>query len=202
MKSTSQLCLIILLLLGTPLLIFNLYGDDRDLKDLLEAEQGQVIADVGAGDGDWVGKILDWVGPNGTVIATEVDSGKVSRIRRKAETSGWDNVKVVLGDQEKTGLEPDSCDRVLLRLVYHHFENPQIMVSDLFRSVREKGRIAVIDFVPNSHLPRNSIPSFRDRHGVDPQEVQQQMKAVGFTFLKQVEKWEGQSDRFLLLFEK
>jgi len=179
-----------------------LSGDDAKLRELLRARTGLVFADVGAGNGEWVESLVEWVGPEGQVIATEVDSSKVDKIKRKVNRSGWENVQVILGDQKSTGLPQDCCDGVLLRLVYHHFEKPETMTEDLFQSIRSGGLIAVIDFVPSSYLSRSNIPSFRDGHGVDPKEVRQQMEDVGFTFIEEINEWDGHNDRFLLLFEK
>jgi ubiquinone/menaquinone biosynthesis C-methylase UbiE len=192
-----------------PVLLLTLFfllpcalGNRDELKEVLQIRSGQSWADIGAGDGDWTESLVEWVGPEGRVVATEVDAEKVSRIQRRIERNGWTNVSAVLGNQRQTGLEAGCCDGALLRLVFHHFEQPDLMCSELFQAVKRNGLVAIIDFGPDSGFSRRNVPSFREGHGVLPEEVQNRMQEAGFVLKKRIDNWDGDSDRYLLLFQK
>jgi ubiquinone/menaquinone biosynthesis C-methylase UbiE len=95
-----------------------------------------------------------------------------------------------MGDQEKTGLEARCCDAIHLRHVYHHFKKPQAMQAELLRALKPGRLIAVIDFEPDSN------------HGIKSEQVRKQMTEAGFEFIRRIDKWEGRSSRYLLLFRR
>lgn len=182
---------------------FDRVGDEtRALAKLLQVSAGDAVADVGAGDGEFAVELAQIVGADGRVIATEVDPVKIEKLQRLARGQPLENLEVVEGDQFRTGLSSGCCDAVLLRLVYHHFEDPEKMQDDLFQALRPGGRIVVIDFPPDNHLPRRSVPKFREGHGVTAAVIVREMSAAGFRLLQRKEHWQGDGDHYLLLFEK
>ena len=137
-----------------------------------------VVADVGAGDGDWSFRLAERVGETGHVYATEVDEDELKKIRRRIRKADNDNITAVEGDQERTGLEADCCDAILLRLVYHHFSDPARMRTDLRRALRPGGLLAIIDIVPQKHWRK--LPEVPDRggHGIPVQDLIAEVTAL------------------------
>ena len=158
------------------------------VAELLEIQDGSVIADVGAGEGRWTVELAQLVGQRGRVIATEVDDGEMKKLKRKARD--YDNISFVMGDQKRTGLEAGCCDAIHLRHVYHHFKKPKAMQAELLKALKPGRLIAVIDFAPD------------DRHGIRAEKMQQEMTQAGFEFVERVDQWEGRSSRYLLLFRR
>ncbi len=85
------------------------------------------FADVGAGDGRYSVALARTVGERGRVYATEVDPDDLKKMEDRVEREKLSNVDVVRGTQEATGLSEACCDGILLRRVYHHFQNPAAM---------------------------------------------------------------------------
>ncbi len=194
-----------LVLIGTLGVTFcrgDVQGESKELAELMLLESGSVVADLGAGDGEWSQALARRVGPSGRVIATEVDEKKLDRLHRLARRDALSNLVVVSGDQSKTGLTPACCDAILVRLVYHHFEEPESMQRDFLASLKPGGRIVIVDFPPDRGLPRRSTPEFRGGHGIAADQVIQEMTAAGFQLLQKVEQWQGDDKHYLLLFEK
>jgi ubiquinone/menaquinone biosynthesis C-methylase UbiE len=54
------------------------------LKEL-DRKQGDVVVDIGAGDGWWAEKMAKFVGSKGTIHASEVVQDKVDRMKEKFE---------------------------------------------------------------------------------------------------------------------
>jgi len=181
----------------------RLHADEAErIAETLDLEAGARVADVGAGDGEWAERLARRVGETGHVYATEVKEDLVEEIRERMKTEGLDNVTVVLGDQESTGLPDACCDAVLLRMVYHHFANPETMRADLRRALKPGGLIAVIDIVPQETWPRLADVPDRGGHGVPADDLVAEMTADGFTVVSRHPDWNGEEDRFCVVFRR
>ena len=169
---------------------------------LLALDPGHVLADVGAGDGDFTEGLAAKVGPKGRVFATEVKKDLVKKIRKRSGRLGLAQVEAVLGDQDRIGLTEGCCDAILLRLVYHHFVKPDAMRSELWRALRPGGLIAVIDITPQENW--RELPDVPDRggHGIPTDSLVSEMIAEGFELVSQVDDWNGDEDRFALVFKR
>ena len=168
----------------------------------LALEEGSRLADVGAGDGEWTIELAPHVGRTGHVWATEVDPDNLASIEERVARLGLDNVTVVLGDQQATGLPDACCDRMLMRLVYHHFEDPATMRASLIRALEPGGRVVVIDIKPQASW--RELPNVPDRggHGIEPDVLVREMAADGFRVVDRRDGWHDDPDRFCIVFER
>lgn len=167
---------------------------------VLDLAPGMTVADVGAGDGDFALELARLVGEDGRVIATEVERRKVRKIRRRATAQGLDNVTVFLGSQDDMGLESGCCDAVLLRLVYHHFQEPAPMRAGLRAALKPTGLLAIIDIAPQAGWRK--LPGVPDRggHGIPPEQLHDEMTADGFELVARFDDWNDDAERFCMVF--
>lgn len=172
------------------------------IAEALALRAGMQVADVGAGNGRWSEELARRVGETGHVWATEVDEEEIEEIRDRVESAELGNVTPVLGDQQGTGLPDGCCDAILLRLVYHHFTEPEPMRASLRRALRPGGLIAVIDIVPQKDW--HQLPGVPDRggHGIAPAELIAEMTADGFEVAAEYERWDDEEDRFCIVFRR
>jgi ubiquinone/menaquinone biosynthesis C-methylase UbiE len=172
------------------------------IVEVLGLEPGMRVADVGAGDGDWAVQLARQVGAQGHVWATEVDGHEIDRIEERIRDSALGNITVVRGDQTSSGLPVDCCDAILLRLVYHHFQEPARMRTDLRRALRSGGRLVIIDIEPQSSW--RDLPDVPDRggHGIPEQELIDELTGDGFTLVDRRDDWNGDADRFCVVFRR
>ncbi len=166
---------------------------DRDelarVFELLDIESGDVVADVGAGDGKWSIAVAEQVGSEGRVYATEVDPDDLKKIRDRVEREGATNVSVVEGQTDSTGLPDACCDAILLRRVYHHFTDPEAMQESIRKALREDARLLVVDFDTRGRWSRPSgIPESRDGHGIAKTLLVTEMEGAGFELVSDL-KW-------------
>ena len=160
-------------------------------------------ADVGAGDGRFSIALAQYYLPEGYLFATEVDLTRLATIGEAVDAAGLSNVTLIEGGSDHTGLPPACCDGVVLRRVYHHLTEPDLIAADLFRALRPGGRLAIIDFAPRGLLsivaPVAGVPDSRGGHGVPPDVVASEMIAEGFVLHRRIDDWFG---GYCLVFEK
>ena len=187
---------------------FTLRGANADPADeikrlaaLMEWKPGTIVADIGAGDGNYAFAAAQIVGPSGKVFATEIDEDKLANLRSEVTKRHLTNVIVLESKDADTNLPPECCDAIFLRRVYHHLTKPAEFDAALIHSLKPGGRLAIIEFPPRSGLePVEGVPANRGGHGI-PQEIAvQELTAAGFRIARTVNDW-PQGD-YLLLFEK
>ena len=155
------------------------------LVDVLDVDPGEIVADVGAGDGLFSIAIAEHVGDTGIVYATEVDPKDLEKIEDRVDREDADNVRVVRGNQTSTGLADACCDAILLRRVYHHFQDPEAMQADLRSALRDDGLLLVVDFGTHRRWSRpRGIPESREGHGIDKEMLVTEMKGAGFELVE------------------
>jgi ubiquinone/menaquinone biosynthesis C-methylase UbiE len=200
------LSVLTLLALGAGCGSLQAESDDADesqrIAEVLQLAPGMTVADVGAGDGEWAVDLARRVGDEGTVWATEVDPEEIEKIRQRIDDEEVSNVRIVEGDQETLGLPEACCDAILLRMVYHHFEDPSALRPQLYHALRPGGRIVVIDIRPQEHW--RDLPNVPERggHGIPPGDLIEEMTAAGFRFLERHDSWDGDEDRYCAIFER
>ena len=178
-------------------------ADELDLiAERLELRAGMNVADVGAGDGEWSVELARIVGETGHIWATEVNVDDVSKIEERIEEGSFSNMTAVLGTGTSTGLPAECCDALLLRLVYHHFVEPEPMRASLWESLRPGGLLVAIEIRPKNSWPEVEDVPDRGGHGIDPAELKAELEAAGFEFVQQFDKWNGDRLRYCSVFRR
>ena len=111
----------------------------------LELRAGDVVMDIGAGDGMWSEAMARFVGSTGAVHAGEVDQKKVDVMKKKF--ANLPQLHPYLCPTDGTGLPPASCDLAFISEVYHHFDKgTQVAYLKGLRSVlKPNGRLVIIE---------------------------------------------------------
>ncbi|HSA66690.1 MAG TPA: methyltransferase domain-containing protein [Methyloceanibacter sp.] len=179
---------------------FGFHADGREMprvRQVLTLETGTVVADVGAGKGELTFALAREVRSNGHVFSTEIDPGRLWRLREAVVAAKLDNVTVVEAYSSETGLPPNCCDAIVLRRVYHHLTDPSGINASLLRSLRPGGVLAVIDFPPPFFLSRGQL-------GVPAKIVVSELRSSGFELLRQIDDWPGRGplESYCVVFRK
>lgn len=146
--------------------------------EALALENGDRVAEIGAGSGYWLPWLSEAVGPTGRVYAVEVEGDLVEALEARVAREGLANVTVVLGRYEDPELPDASIDLALTCLTYHHIEER----SDYFRRLRsdlsDGGRVAHLDDRPDVPPPFRWFQS--EGHWSDPEAVRLEMAEAGY----------------------
>jgi ubiquinone/menaquinone biosynthesis C-methylase UbiE len=151
-----------------------------------------VVADVGAGDGDYTLWVARTVSPAGWVYSTEIDPEKRKAIGARVRAAGLEDVTVVEGGVSETGLPEKCCDAIFMRAVYHHLTDPAAIDASLLRALRPGGLLAVIDFPPSLWLwpwTPKGIPGNRGGHGIATELVVKELTAQRFELVRVNNDW-------------
>ena len=174
------------------------------LARVMNWKAGQVIADVGAGEGEIGFAAAAAVGETGKVYLTELDEDKVSALQKDASRRKLKNAVILKAVEKETKLPDNCCDAIVLRRVYHHFTASNEMDASLLRSLRPGGLLAVIDFAPRKSLsesdPVKGVPGNRGGHGIPRKILVEELTAAGFKLAKSFDDWP--EDGYCLLFRK
>ena len=144
----------------------------HEVIQALALEPGAHVADLGAGTGYFTVRLAN-VLPVGRVYAVDIEPDMVRYLEARARREGLGNVVAVNGEPDDPRL-PGPVDLVLLVDVYHHIGDRTRYFRNLSRSLRPGGRVAIVDFRPDS--PAGPPRAAR----IAPETVKAEMKAAGY----------------------
>jgi len=154
----------------------------EDVVSALQVEPGDRIADVGAGSGYFTFHLSPRVGPGGRVIAEDIDSSALGRLRATARRRGLRNIETVLGETDDPKLAEQSLDGVLIVNAYHEMTEYQAMLAAVRRALRPGARLVILDMPRDSTLSRSRQ---MDQHGLAIGIALQDLAAAGFRVIAQ-----------------
>jgi ubiquinone/menaquinone biosynthesis C-methylase UbiE len=144
-----------------------LEGADRDawqkpeqVMDALAIGEGSVVADVGAGGGWFTVRLARRVGPNGVVLAQDVQPQMLDSISRRIVREGLANVRYIRCERRDPKLPAATLDAVLMVDTYHEFENPVALLRGVRAALKPGGRVGIVNFKSDGGGPG---PPFNER---------------------------------------
>jgi len=163
------------------------------IMDALGVGEASFVADLGAGSGWFTIQLAGRVGPNGLVLAEDIQRPMIQAIKIRVDRIGLKNVTTVLGTATDPRL-PVPVDAVLIVDAYHEMEQPIELLRNVATRLKPAGRIGIVDFKKDGGGPG---PAMEER--VDPEVVIRHAQAAGLVLRSRENFLKYQ---YMLVFEK
>lgn len=124
----------------------EVFNKRNEILAACDIEEGQTVADIGAGTGLFTRMFAKAVGNEGQVIAVDIAQNFLDHIIKTNRQLDIRNVDTLLCQPDSTELPSESVDVAFICDTYHHFEYPKKTMSSLFQAMKPGGRVIVIDF--------------------------------------------------------
>jgi len=142
---------------------------------------GDTIADIGAGSGYHVFKMLP-LAREGLIYAVDIQPEMLKEIRDRKKKKGVDQIKVVKGSAQSVNLPENSVDKILMVDVYHEFSFPVEMLTSMRKALREDGKIYLIEY-----RGEDSTVPIKKLHKMTEIQAVKEFKANGFKFQENID---------------
>lgn len=117
---------------------------DKRITDILirliSYPAGSIVADIGAGTGNYSYELAK---KNYSVIAVEPSETMINQGR------SHENLKWIKASAENIPLESNSVDAVICTLAVHHFKSVESFISESKRILKSDGNLVIFTFDPN-----------------------------------------------------
>ncbi len=148
----------------------------------LSIPRGATVVDLGAGVGYFTWRLAKQVGPEGRVIAVDIQQGMLDLLSENLTSRGITNVDMVLGAADNPHLPTGAVDLVLIVDVYHELSEPEKTMEHVRRSLKPGGRVVIIEY-------RKEDPSIpiQPLHKMSVEEVRAEVEPIGFKLVELME---------------
>ncbi|HXG18994.1 MAG TPA: methyltransferase domain-containing protein [Methylomirabilota bacterium] len=126
---------------------------DRDLTqqpekvlDTLNIQPGSTVADIGAGTGYFSVRLAKRVGPQGRVLATDIQPQMLALLKDNMRAEGLHNIELILCTPTDAKLPENALDLALMVDVYHELEYPEETMLQVRRALKSDGRLVLVEY--------------------------------------------------------
>ncbi len=182
---------------GAPWLVRESREREEECSTLLKQlklKPGQIVCDMGCGNGFYTLKMAPLVEPGGEILAVDIQPQMLRLLRERAKVDGVKNVKPVLGTLIDPNLPAGKVNLILCVDVYHEFSHPVHMLRAMRRALAPGGRVVLAEFrAEDPNVPIKPL------HKMTKKQVLKELTANGF---KLVEQFDGLPWQHLMFFAK
>ena len=117
------------------------------LMKVLDLKPGQVVCDMGCGNGYYTLKMARAVGERGKVYAVDIQREMLDMLMERAREAGLaERIEPVLGTVADPKLPEGELDLVLMVDVYHEFSHPVRMLRGIREALKPSGRAVLVEY--------------------------------------------------------
>jgi ubiquinone/menaquinone biosynthesis C-methylase UbiE len=164
------------------------------LIETLKFKAGEIVADVGAGSGYLSFRIAPLVGPEGKVLAVDIQPEMLALIRQRMKQRNVSNIEPVAGTVSDPKLPEAKVDTILMVDVYHEFSHPYEMTAAMVKALKPGGRLVFVEY----RLEDEAVP-IKLVHKMSEKQVVKEMTPFP---LKHVKTHGGLPWQHVIVFEK
>jgi ubiquinone/menaquinone biosynthesis C-methylase UbiE len=136
------------------------------IVETLGLSDGMQVLDAGCGPGRLTVPLARNVGPDGRVVALDIQPGMLARARTKTQAAACSNVEFVAAALGDGRLPADRFDRGVLVTVLGEIPDRAAAFAELFRALKPGGLLAVVEVIFDPHFQsRNTVTALATSAG-------------------------------------
>jgi len=153
------------------------------LLQALGVKPGQVICDLGCGNGYYALDLARLAGPQGRVLGVDIQPEMLHLLELRAEEAGLENIEPIQGTLIDPKLPEAGVDLVLLVDVYHEFSHPEHMLQGIRRALKPEGRMVLVEF----RAEDLTVP-IKPLHKMSRKQILKEIPPNGFRLVEEYEE--------------
>jgi SAM-dependent methyltransferase len=121
--------------------------------EYIPLKEGDIVVDLGSGNGNDAFNARQKVGTTGKVIGIEMNDILVDRSRRDAEMAGYNNVEFRAGLIENPPVNDESAKAVISNCLLSNTVDKERVMSEAYRILKHHGHLSFSDIVTDGPVP-------------------------------------------------
>ena len=151
--------------------------------EALALKPGMYVADLGAGSGYFTRRFVEAVTDKGKVYVIDIEPEALKYVEDSlVHMHRSFEAEFILARPDNPKIPFESVDVVFVCNTYHHLENRSEYFRNVKSSLKQNGRVAIVDFY---HDDRSGEVGFPKRHLIPREKVEDEMKAAGYRLAKE-----------------
>lgn len=107
-------------------------------------KENMVLCDIGAGTGVFTFPATEI--SNKDIYALEISDSMLALLAKRMAERNTKNLIIKKVDSTILPLDNNSCDMALMVTVFHEVENKELMIDEIKRILKQKGKLMIIEF--------------------------------------------------------
>lgn len=130
----------------------------RTIVNHLDLQPGMTVLDAGCGPGRLTIPVAEEVGPQGKVVAIDIQPKMLDRAQRKAQAANLTNIQFIQGGIGEGKLWKDQFDRAALVTVLGEIPDRQGALEEIYGALKPRGILSITEIIFDPHYQsRTSI---------------------------------------------
>lgn len=177
--------------------------------DAIEFNKGEVVADIGAGNGNIVAmlsvitdSLIFYIQDIDTGVCNQKNFNEILDYYQKIKKRPITNKFVVInGTDTETGLPNDIFDKIMMMWTYQYLKNPRKFLTDIKGKLKENGILYVI----NPEMDYEYAKVLTEKYGWNAATIEKEISDIidcGFELIKISRNYINSEQPYIMVFKK
>lgn len=168
-------------------------SDTDALFGAMQIQEGDWVADVGSGEGEYTLQMAKAVGDSGRAFAVDIDEEDLEELNQEIEDRNVENVTTVSSVYDNPMLPRRSFDAVLVRNAYHEFEAHKSMLQHLRTALEPGGRLVMEESIEEDLVDADREQQVEE-HDLSMRHARRELQRAGFQIAREVDTLRDHGD--------